>query len=143
MSDRVPSDHESITSHRTHHRQVGRVGRPRVPLPDAIEVSVGDVIRLSLAGEEYHAQVTQSRDGDRDVRGAFFDAQLARTDGEGENYLAAWVDDAGVDVGDPLVLDVVTPGYKFGLRTPGTRVTYTATDAPSSSLSDIARNLDG
>lgn len=143
MTDRIPSDHESITSHRTHREQVGRTGRPRIPLPAALDVAVGDVIRLSLAGEEYHAQVTQSLDGGRDVRGAFFDARTARTDGEGENYLVEWAADAGLTPGDPLALDVVTPGYKFGLRRPGERVVYEATDAPSSSLSDIAQNLDG
>lgn len=143
MSDRVPSDHETITSHRTHREQVGRTGRPRVPLPDALDAAVGDVIRLSLEGEEYHAQVTQSLDGGRDIRGAFFDAQTARTDGEGENALTTWADDVGLDVGDALVVDVVTPGYKYGLRRPGERVVYDATDAPSSSLSDIAQNLDG
>jgi hypothetical protein len=143
VSDRVPSDHEAIPSHRTHREQVGRTGRPRIPLPDALDVSVGDVIRLSLEGEEYHAQVTQSRDGGREVCGAFFDAQVARTDGEGQNYLTEWADDVGLAVGDPVVLDVITPGYKFGLRRPGERVVYEATDAPSSSLSDIARNLDG
>ena len=143
MSDRVPSDHETISSHRTHREQVGRTGRPRIPLPDDLDVAVGDVIRLSLSGEEYHAQVTRSPDGGRDVRGAFFDARAARTDGEGENYLPEWADDVGLAVGDPVVVDVVTHGYKFGLRCPGERVVYDATDAPSSSLSDIARNLDG
>ena len=143
MTDRVPSDHETVSSHRTHRERVGRTARPRIPLPDALEVAVGDVVRLSLEGEEYHAQVTQSLDGGRDVRGAFFDAQLARTDGEGENSLRQWVDEVDLSVGDPVVVDVVTPGYKFGFRRPGERVVYEATDPPSSSLSDIARNLDG
>jgi hypothetical protein len=142
VSDRVPSDHETISSHRTRHKQVGRTGRPRVPLPDDLDVAVGDVIRLSLDGKMYHAQVTESLDGGRDVRGAFDNARLARA-GDGTNHLTTWADDAGLAVGDPVVLDVVSPGYNFGLRRPGERVVYKATDAPSSSLSDIARNLDG
>ena len=143
MTDRVPSDHDAVTSHRTRREQVGRTGRPRIPLPDGLDVAVGDAVRLSLDGSEYHAQVTASLDGGRDVRGAFDNARLARTDGAGANRLRAWADEAGLVVGDPLVLDIVTPGFKFGLRQPGTRVVYEATEAPSSSLSDIARDLDG
>jgi hypothetical protein len=143
VTDRVPSDHETVTSHRTRREGIGRTSRPRIPLPDALDVAAGDVLRLSLEGVEYHAQVTDSLDGGTDLRGAFDNARLARADGEGTNHLRAWVDDAGLGVGDPVVLDVVTPGYKFGLRRPGERVVYDATDAPSSSLSDIARNLDG
>ncbi|WP_302081733.1 DUF7112 family protein [Salinibaculum rarum] len=141
MSDRVPSDHEAVPSHRTHRKQVGRTGRPRIPLPDALDVTVGDVIRLSFGGDTYHAQVTDSLDGGHEVRGAFFDAQAARTGGEGENHLQTWVDDAGLSVGDPLEIDVVTAGYQFGLRQTGERVVYEALDPPSSSLADIARDL--
>ncbi len=143
MSDRVPSDHETVTTHRTHRKQVGRTGRPRIPLPAALDVAAEDVIRLSLAGETYHAQVTDSLDGGVEICGAFATARLARTAGEGENRLRTWVDDAGLSVGDAVELDVVTAGYQFGLRRPGERVVYQALDPPSSSLADIARNLDG
>jgi len=37
----------------------------------------------------------------------------------------------------------VTPGFQYGLRRPGERVVYTALDPPASSLSDIARDVDG
>jgi hypothetical protein len=112
-------------------------------LPEGVDVAVGDVIRLSLEGQSYHAQAAEALDGGVDVRGAFGNARLARTASEGENHLPTWAESVGLGVGDPVLVDVVTPGYKLGLRRPGERVVYEGTDPPSSSLSDIARNLDG
>lgn len=143
MTDRVPSDHDAVDTHRSRLRQVGPTSRPRVPIPAGVDVAAGDVIRLSLEGETYHAQVRESLDGDRDLRGAFANARLARTEGEGEDYLSAWVEEVGLEPGDPVLVDVVTPGYELGLRRPGERIVYEATDPPSSSLADIARDLDG
>jgi hypothetical protein len=143
VTDRVPSDSDAVATHRTHLREVGRTGRSRVPLPEAVDVAVGDVIRLSLAGETYHAQVETGLDGDPDVRGAFSNARLARTDGEGDDHLRAWLDDVGLEPGDPVLVDAVTPGFMYGLRRPGERVIYEAGDPPQSSLADIARDLDG
>ncbi len=142
MTDRLPSDHDAVTSYRTRRKRVGRTTRVRIPLPAGIDVDEGDVIRLSLEGTTYQAQVQSSLDGDLDVRGAFDNARLARS-GEGENHLQSWVDSVGLDAGDAVVLDVVTPGFKFGLRRPGERVVYEATEEPSSTLSDIARDIDG
>jgi hypothetical protein len=143
VTDRIPSDHDAVTSHRTHLETVGRTDRPRVPLPDGVDATVGDVVRLSLEGEAYHAQVHDSLYDEPDVRGAFANPRLARTEGEGEDHLRAWADTVGLGGDDPLVFDVVTPGFKYGLRRPGERVVYAATDSPSSSLADIARDLDG
>lgn len=143
MADRIAADHDAVATHRTTVGRIGRTSRPRIPVPAAIEAAVGDVVRVSLGGEPSHARIRESLDGDRDLRGAFANARLARTDGEGEDALRPWLDDAGVAVGDPLLVDVVTPGYKYGLRRPGERVVYAATDPPSSSLTDIARDIDG
>ncbi len=143
MTERVSSDHDAVESNRTHVERVGRTPRPRVPLPPAVEAVAGDDVRVSLEGEQYHAQVRESLDCDRDLRGAFANARLARTQGEGENHLRTWLETVGVGVGDPLLVDAVTPGYEYGLRRPGQRVVYAATDPPSSSLADIARDIDG
>lgn len=143
MSDGLPSDHAVVNSHRAHVEGMGRTRRPRVPVPDGVDVAVGDIIRLSLEGQTYHSQATEALDGDVDIRGAFGNARLARTPDEGENRFPAWIESVGLGVGDPVLVDVVTPGYKLGLRRPGERVVYEGTDPPSSSLSDIARNLDG
>jgi hypothetical protein len=143
VTERVPSDHEAVRSHRTRVAEVGHTGRPRIPLPGVVDASVGDVLRLSLEGETHHARVRETLDGERDLRGAFGNARLARTDGEGEDALRPWLDDVGVSVGDALLVDVVTAGHEYGLRRPGRRVVYEASDPPASSLADIARDLDG
>ena len=140
MTERVPSDHATVDSHRVHLETVGRTGRPRVPLPDALDHSAEDVLRLSLEGVEAHAQVTADLRGEPGIEGAYPDARLART-GDGENRLVAWVDRSDLGAGDPLLLDVVTPGYQYGLRRPGERVVYDAAEAPDDGLSDIAEKF--
>jgi len=142
MSDRVPSDHDAVDTHRVPIEAVGRTGRPRVVLPDAVGLSDGDVVTLALDGDDYEARVETSLDGDRTVTHAADNRRLAR-ERDGENRLAEWVADATVSLGGSAHLDVVTEGHQYGLRTPGTRVVYTATEAPDSSLSDIASDLDG
>jgi len=52
------------------------------------------------------------------------------------------IDDVDVAFGDSVHFDVVTEGHKYGLRSPGNRAVYTATDGPDSSLADIARSLE-
>jgi len=143
VTERVPSDHDAVAHHRVHLETVGRTSRPRVPFPAALDVAADDVVRLSLAGRDTHAQVTETLGGDLAVEGAFDNARLARTADEGENRLQAWVDEAGLGPGDPIALDVVTSGYAFGLRRPGERVVYQAREPPSDALADIARDLDG
>lgn len=143
MSERVPSDHDAVDSTRTHLARVGRTDRLKVPFPESLDVSVGDVLRLSLEGTTCHAQVTESLSGDPEISGAFDNTRLARTEGEGENRLREWTDSVGLSAEDPLLVDTVTPGYQYGLRRPGERVVYEATDAPDSTLADIARDLDG
>lgn len=140
MTERVPSDHATVDSHRVHLETVGRTGRPRVPLPDPLDHGTGDVLRLSLEGVEAHAQVTADLRGEPGIEAASPDPQLART-GEGENRLVAWVDRHGLSAGDPLLVDVVTSGYQYGLRRPGERVVYDAVEAPDDGLSDIAEKF--
>ena len=142
MADRLPSDHDAVETHRATVSQVGRTGRPQVEIPDAVSLEADAVVRVVLDGEEYHGQVETTLDGDRVIRRAADNARLARN-GSGENRLPGWFDDVDVAFGDSVHLDVVTEAYKYGLRSPGERVVYTATDAPDSSLADIARNLDG
>jgi len=142
MSERVPSDHDSVDTHRVPIEAIGRTGRPRVVLPDDIGLSDGDILTLALDGENFEARVGTSLDGDVVLTHAADNRRLAR-ERDGENRLAEWVTDGSVSVGGSAHLDVVTDGHQYGLRTPGTRVVYTATDAPDSSLSDIASDLDG
>jgi hypothetical protein len=143
MSERVPSDHETVSTVRAHLARVGRTDRLRIPLPDSLDLSVGDVVRVSLEGETYHTRIVESLAGEPDIRGAFDNARLARTDGDGTDHFREWVAATGLSADDPILVDTVTPGFKYGLRRPGERVVYDATDSPDSSLADIARDLDG
>lgn len=142
MSERVPSDHDSVDTHRVSVEAVGRTGRPRIVLPDATGLSDGDLVTLALDGDDYEAQVRRSIEGETVVTHVADNRRLAR-EGDGENRLAEWVADGAVSLGGSAHLDIVRAGHQYGLRTPGTRVVYTATDAPDSSLSDIANDIDG
>ena len=142
MADRLPSDHDAVETHRATVSQVGRTGRPQVEIPDAVPLDGDDVLRVVLDGEEYRGRVETTLDDEPVIRRLADNARLVR-DGEGEDRLAEWFDDIDVAFGDSVHFDVVTEGHKYGLRSPGTRVVYTATDGPDSSLADIARNLDG
>jgi len=142
MSERVPSDHEAVETHRVPIEAVGRTGRPRVVLPDDVGLDDGDAVGFALDGDDYEARVETSLDGDLVVTHVADNRRLAR-ERDGENRLAEWVAGTSVTVGGSAHLDVVAEGHQYGLRTPGTRVVYTATEAPNSSLSDIASDIDG
>ncbi|MFB6308640.1 MAG: hypothetical protein ABEH35_04850 [Haloarculaceae archaeon] len=142
MADRLPSDHDTVETHRGRVGRAGGTRRARVELPAALSVSAGDVIRLVLDGEEYHARIDTDLDGEPVIDHAADNARLAR-ERAGTNRLAAWLSATDREPGDSVDVDVVTRGYKYGVRTPGQRVVYTATDAPDSSLADIARDVDG
>lgn len=151
VTGRIPSDHETVESHRVSLATVGRTGRPEVVLPDAVgdDHEEGDVVRLFLGGDEYRAGIEWTLDGEPVVRGAYANDRLARTSGASDdgdagdatNHLATWRDDAGVASGDRLLLDVVRPGFAYGLRCPGDRVRYPDREPPDDSLADIASDL--
>lgn len=141
MADRIASDTESVATHRLTIETVGRTSRPRLELPAELDLEADDVVRLTLDGSEYHTRVESNLEGELELRGAFDNPRLARSD-DGEDRLAAWVDDSGVEAGRSVLLDVLTAGYHYGLREPGERVVYTARDPPDDSLSSIAESLE-
>lgn len=106
-----------------------------------LDLNSSDLIRLSLEGDAVHARVEQSLHSDLAIERAADNRRLARI-GKGTDRLADWLDGAGLDVGDPVVLDTLTPGYAYGLRRPGERVIYEPPDAPDESLSRIAEDLE-
>lgn len=142
MSDRLPSDHDTVESHRVPLETVGRTDRYRIELPSVLSVEPDDVVRLSFDGTEAHAQIGASLDGTPELRGAFDNARLARDTDTGEDRLDAWIEATGLDAGRSLLLDVLVEGSHFGLRTPGERVVYTVREPPEDSLADIASRLD-
>ncbi|GAB6879916.1 hypothetical protein JCM17823_21900 [Halorubrum gandharaense] len=153
---RVTSDDDSVASVRVRVARSGGTRRPCVRLPadddlekrvesgscDALGVEPGDLVRLTFDREEYHAKVEGDRQK-RVFRGAFDNRRLARTPGEGDNRLVAWLREHGREEDDALVLDVVVPGDHYGLRIPGERAVYDAKRGPRSSLADIASDIDG
>ncbi|MFC5279085.1 hypothetical protein ACFPM1_10000 [Halorubrum rubrum] len=152
---RVPSDDESVASVRVTLARSGGTRRPCVRLPDdadlsgrvesgscaSLSLADGDLVRVVIDREEYHARVLADATG-RLLRSASDNRRLAREPGEGENRLAEWLDANDREPGESVVLDVVVPGDLYGLRIPGTRAVYDADRGPRSSLSDIARDLD-
>jgi hypothetical protein len=142
VSDRIPSDPETVDSHRVRLATVGRTGRPRVPLPEDLDCAVDDVVSLSLEGDRGRAQVTTDLSGEPVIDGVYTNARLARAADEGDNALISWVAGRTLSADDPLLIDVLAPGYAYGLRRPGERVVYQAVDPPAASLAEIARELD-
>ncbi|MFB6185122.1 MAG: hypothetical protein ABEI96_11250 [Haloarculaceae archaeon] len=140
MSDRIASDNDAVVSHRQSVERIGRTERPQVVLPETAAVAEGDVIRLSLSGTEYHARVETDLHGRSVVRRAAANARLAR-EREGTDHLQSWVEAADVTLGGSVLVDVVTDGYKYGVRRPGERVVYDATDPPDDSLASLAEDL--
>ncbi len=142
MTDRIPSDHQTIESHRVHLSTVGRTRRYQLSLPDGLDCAIGDVAVLSLEGETVYAEVTAGLDGEATVQSAARTRGAAGTQ-DSENELHSWLDSHEIEKGDALVLDVLRTGYAYGLRRPGERVVYSPPDAPDSSLASIAKDLDG
>lgn len=143
MTDRVPSDHESIRSVRATLERVGRTDRLKVAVPaDATDaVPTDDVVRLVLDGSTYHSLVETDFDGNPELQGAYDAPSLAR-EASGTDRLAEWVSETGLSAGSSVLLDVVTADFQYGLREPGDRTFYDATAAPDDSLASIASTLD-
>ena len=140
MSERVPSDHSSVTTLRAHLARSGGTRRPCLRLPDAAAVDSGDVVRLLLDGTVTHARVDADASGTL-IRGAYDNERLVRSPREGDNRLVEWctAHDRGPD--DAVELDELDSGFSYGLRDPGDRVVYDVPGRPDSSLRDIAASL--
>jgi hypothetical protein len=140
VSERVPSDHPSVTTFRASIARSGGTRRPCLRVPDDAGVEAGDLIRLSLDGTLAHARVDEDASG-RLVRGAFDNKRLARNPGEGENRLVEWCDDNDRGPGSAVELDELDAGFCYGLRVPGARVVYSVPKRPDQSLADIAEKF--
>ena len=140
MSDRVPSDHDSVTSHRATVARSGGTTRPCLRLPDEVSLDDGDTMRLSLDGDLTHARVVGDSSGLL-LRGAYDNKRLARTPGEGTNRLVEWCEANDRGPGSAVELDELDPGFCYGLRVPGARTVYAVPDRPDESLANIAEQF--
>lgn len=137
--------HESVPTVDGTLARRGGTRRPEIQLSvdEADKFPDGDVVRLVLDGSEHRTRLAHRTDGTPAIRGAYETNELARNPGDGENALPPWVDAHGLDIGRSVHVDVIEPGFKYGVRAPGETATYEATEPPKSSLADIAESLDG
>lgn len=145
MSEKVPSDHPTISTVDATLARSGATARPRIDLPPeaADQFPADEIVRVVLDGQEYRARIERAFEGDGlQIRGAYDSPRLARNPGEGENRLVEWYDESGLSFGRTVLVDVVTEGFKYGLRAPGSRAVYDATEAPDESLAAIAEQVE-
>ena len=140
MSERVPSDHPSVTALRATIARSGGTRRPCLRFPDDAAVEVGDRIRLLLDGTTAHARVESDASGML-IRGAYDNERLVRSPGEGDNRLVEWCEAYDRDPGDAVEVDELDPGFCYGVRDPGDRVVYDVPSRPDESLRGIAESL--
>jgi hypothetical protein len=141
VSDRVASDHASVTTHDARIVRSGGTRRPCVRVLDD-DVPTEDYVRVVCGGREYHGRFTTDSEGVV-LRGLYDNRRIARDPGDAENRLVEWLEALDLDFGRMLACDEIETGFLYGLREPGRRVVYEATEAPKQSLADIAENLDG
>lgn len=142
MSNRVSNDHPSVHTVDATVIRAGRTDRPRLAIPpaDADHFPPGEVVRLVIDGTEYFTLVAENLAGDEiELRGAFTTPDGARNP-DGTDQLGDWRADSRVAFGNTAHVDVVEPGYKYGLRAPGEHAVYTG-GKPDSGLQDLARDL--
>ncbi|WP_253737680.1 DUF7112 family protein [Halohasta salina] len=144
MPTRLPSDSETVETARAELVRLGSARRQGIRLPEAAsdELDADDVIRLVFDDTEHHAVVAEDSRG-LVLHGAYDNRRLARSTGEGDNRLAAWLRDLGRESGNSVAFDTVVDGEQYGLRTPGERAIYTVRQGPRDSLAGIAEDLDG
>jgi len=141
MPDRIPSDHASVRTARAEVARSGGTRRSCLRLPDDLDVEPGTFVRLVVDGDEYHAELQGDRSGPL-IRGAYDLRSEARDPGRAENRLVEWLHEQDREPGDPVEIDEIEPGERYGLRMPGERTLYRDTSGPGGSLQDIASDLE-
>jgi len=142
MADRVPSDHPSIDTVRGTLAETPAGIRIELPDDDRDSFPVGEVVRIVRDGDERFAAIERALTGEAVIPGIYDSPRFAREPGSGADRLPAWADDHGIRAGGSVLVDVVEPGFLYGLRGPGESAVYTAREPPSASLSAIAADLE-
>ncbi|PSQ19233.1 hypothetical protein BRD00_03030 [Halobacteriales archaeon QS_8_69_26] len=146
----LPSDHPSVTTVPAR-LDADATGRVRVVVERDPEFPTGsdgtgvgaDVVRVVLDGTDRYARPRRERAGDGVVVPGVYDApDAARNPGDATDRLGEWVASNDPGAGDPVLVDVLDPGARYGLRVPGQRVVYDDRQAVDDSLASIARDLD-
>lgn len=145
MSQRVPSDHSSVSTIDATLAQSGATNRPCIEISadDAAAFPANEVVRLVLDDTEHRSLLRSELSGDgARITGAYDSPKLARNPGDGENRLVDWFDASNLSFGRTVHVDVVAEGFLYGVRSPGERAVYTVPDQPDDSLSSIADELE-
>lgn len=143
MADRISSDHPSVQTVRSTCTETATGVRLEVPADDRDAFPTDEVVRIVLDGDECFAQVERALTGDDlSIPGIYETPEQARDPTGAIDRLADWVDDHGVAMGGSVLVDVIEPEFLYGLRSPGETVYYDAREPPSSSLQDIASDLE-
>ncbi|GAA0249288.1 hypothetical protein ACFFQF_07650 [Haladaptatus pallidirubidus] len=143
MTQRVSS--ETTETVRATMAQAGATNRPRIEIPaeEADAFPADEIVRFVADESEYRARIERPLTGDgRLIRGLYDTPRIARNPGEGENRLTEWFAESNRQFGGSVLVDVVEDGFKYGIRHPGERAVYEATEAPNESLADIAQQVD-
>ncbi|GAB3023214.1 DUF7112 family protein [Natronobiforma cellulositropha] len=145
MADRISSDHPSVHTVRATLAGTATGVRLDVPEDECESFPLEEVVRTVLDGEERFALVARPLAGGEDERvidGVYDAPRMARDPREGVDRLASWASDHGVGDGSSVLVDVVEPGFLYGLRAPGETAYYDAREPPKQSLADIAKGLE-
>lgn len=143
MTQRVSSD--TTETVRATLAQAGATNRTNVEISgdDAEAFPADELVRIVIDDTEYRARIERPLTGDgRLIRGVYDTPRLARNPGEGDNRLTEWFAESNRSFGQSILIDVVEAGFKYGIREPGSRAVYEATEAPNGSLADIARQVE-
>lgn len=141
MTDRVRHDSASVQTVDGHVIRRGRSGRMAVELPDEAALSSESVVRLLLDETEYKMVPHEPfRGSGLEIRGAYGTAESARNPGSAHNQLDEWIQSHGLEPGRTVHLDIITEGFRYGLRAPGEEAIYPA-GRPPTGLQDIAEDL--
>lgn len=141
MPDRVAHDHPTVETLSGTLGRYGGTHRPEIRVPDTDALPRNGVVRIVLDGTEYRTNVETNADGRPVIRGAYETPRLAREPGNATDHLEPWIEDIDLAVGRTILVDVVDPGHKIGLRAPGERATYATTRTPDDSLAAIAKDV--
>ncbi len=141
----VPADHPSVDTVRAHLRRYGPGLRLLAPADEHDQFAVGAVVRVLLDGSVRHARAQESADGAPFLPGVYDTPAIARDPASAADpvdRLREWADDRDLGAGDPVLVDVLTAGERYGLRDPGESVTYPDRRQRDDTLADIARDLE-
>lgn len=141
MADRIASDHPTIDSIRAEVvRHGGRRRRLKVPASERTVVPGDGVIEVIVDERTCFARCQEIRDQPAIV-GLYDTMAAAKDEVTGSDWLVNWLDDNGHSIGSSVLLDVLQPGKRIGLRSPGDRAVYDVPQSPDNSLAEIARDL--